>query len=137
LFGYARWAAYLFYSADQKSQAVNLLLQAYEMRTATNGDEISWDNWTLSRARTLAGIRGNTEAGVEFIKWVSDAISLSPSERNSLLARYCADQAYLANQNGQRRQVIINFLRAIQYDPNWLVNKGLWSVALRAGLRID
>jgi hypothetical protein len=75
-------------------------------------------------------------AGVEFIKWVYDAVSLSPSERNSLIARYSADQAYLANQQGHRRQVIINFLRAIQYDPNWLVNKGLWAIALRGSSRI-
>ena len=136
LFGDARRSAYLFYAAGQREAAAEMIAEAQEAETIS---QAAWGEWTWSRARELARLRRNVGEGVKFIAWVFEQL---PDEWKQDLvqkttARFFADQAFQAHQEGQRRDVARYAWQAVAHDWRWLRNKGLWSIAWRSLVEVE
>jgi glycosyltransferase involved in cell wall biosynthesis len=131
LFGYYRWATYLFYAAGQMKEGERMLTNALGIRLPLTHSFPTWEDWSFARAQSFANLRGDRSAGADFLKWIFNKIPNLKRKLGSWLARYYADQAFIERKKGRKRRVIINFLYAIKYDWRWIRNKGLWAIAFR------
>jgi glycosyltransferase involved in cell wall biosynthesis len=137
LFEEARGAAYLYFASGQCEMACRSIHQAVEILPDTALSIEEWHSWLLSKALKLAEVRADIPLGAEFI-----ALGISPmTERGGgdrrlreTLGEYYADQAFSAYQKEARKEILPLAIKAVQHDPTWLFNRGLWSIALKSKL---
>ncbi len=132
LFGDARWAAFLFYSAGQKSGPREFMHRALEIQNQHHIiPSTSWAEWALARAQDLASLRDDADQAINFIIWVFGnlpTLFTQPSVKKTI-AQFYADQAFLAQETGNRKNVRRYAWGAVKYDFSWLKNRGLWIIA--------
>ena len=135
LFGDARWAAYLFYSAGEKSRASEFIHRALEIQSQHNITPPStWPEWALTRAKDLTNLRDDISQGVDFIVWVFGnlpSLLAQPPVRKTI-ADFYADQAFQTHEAGKTKDILRCTWGAVSHDLNWLRNRGLWVITWKS-----
>jgi GT2 family glycosyltransferase len=117
-------------------RGASLLYQAVDLDPATWQDgkqvaELSLRHAVvLSKEQTLA-------AAVRFVEGVyahlpAHLYSWNPRFRRQVLGELQVEFAFWQYQRGKASSVPRHALRGVLYDPAWLRNRGLWSIAMRA-----
>ena len=131
LFGDARRSAYLYYAAEQREMAAEMMEQAQNLISLPLAQ---WQEWTWARARQLSRVRHDAAEGAAFIKWVCERLHNAESEAllRETTGRFFADQAFLAHRRGGGAEVLRYAAQAVRHDRQWLYNRGLWSISFRS-----
>jgi glycosyltransferase involved in cell wall biosynthesis len=126
--------AYLYYASGDADLAAACLEETETVRDLQTGKANGWAEWSLDRAHQMAHLQNNQDTGAAFIAWIHDTLAHRESVqgKESVLARYWAEQAFRADRYGPRNSVPGAAWRAVRHDWRWLRNRGLLAIAVRA-----
>ena len=130
-----QYLAFLLYSGGQLKQASEALKDFTAILRKENVYGVdNLQDWTSLRAISISNKSGLVKEGVEFINWVFK--EGSSDENNGLarktLALFYADRAFWAELKRSKNEVLLYSLQAIKNDFNWLCNRGLLSISMKA-----
>ena len=131
--------AYYFFAAGEHTKATEALEAAEASTFEKELDFMGWEEWATGKARRLAALREDIEAGQVFIRWVFQSLRNVSNKKAALrnsLSNFYADQAFQAYENTRGREVYGYAVQAIYHDWRWLQNRGLLVIMLRSILGI-
>jgi glycosyltransferase involved in cell wall biosynthesis len=128
----ARWAAYLYYLGGDLETAGDSLRHGYEISVGQL--QVGWQEWCLTKARDVACLRSEPQAGEEFIDWVYRTVNFGSGTepRKKMLGRYHYDLAYASFQDHNSPNTVKHTLQAMRHNPRLVFNRGLLSRLFRS-----
>lgn len=133
----ARRSAYLFYISGQLEPALSAVSKVKELLPDVQLKRGQWQKWLVARGQAMILLGKDADHAVSFIEWFGSGLPalFSTAVIRQTVAQFYAEQAFTVYRQENHQATPAFALKAIQYDRNWLRNRGLLMIAGKSVLR--